>query len=97
MVSAVKVGGRRLHALAREGIEVERTARPVTVHRFDVVPGPRSPACSASRCQCSSGTYVRVLAADLGHGPGRRGPPPQPPTHQRSGRSRWRTPGWSTS
>ena len=31
MVSAVKVGGRRLHALAREGIEVERAARPVTV------------------------------------------------------------------
>jgi tRNA pseudouridine55 synthase len=36
MVSALKVGGRRLHELAREGIEVERPARPVTVRRFDV-------------------------------------------------------------
>ena len=38
MVSALKVEGRRLHELAREGIEVERAARPVTVHRFDVSP-----------------------------------------------------------
>ena len=38
MVSALKVDGRRLHELAREGIEVERAARPVTVHRFDVSP-----------------------------------------------------------
>ena len=38
MVSARRVGGRRLHELAREGVEVEREARPVTVHRFDVRP-----------------------------------------------------------
>ena len=36
MVSALKVGGKRLHVLAREGIEVERVARPVTVYRYDV-------------------------------------------------------------
>ncbi len=36
MVSALKVGGRRLHELARAGVEVERAARPVTVGRFDV-------------------------------------------------------------
>ena len=36
MVSAVKVGGRRLHQLARQGVEVERAARQVTVWRFDV-------------------------------------------------------------
>ena len=36
MVSAVKVGGRRLHQLARAGVEVEREARPVTVYRFAV-------------------------------------------------------------
>jgi len=65
MVSAVKVGGRRLHALAREGIEVERTARPVTVHRFDVLPG-LTPGVFRINVECSSGTYVRVLAADLG-------------------------------
>jgi tRNA pseudouridine55 synthase len=65
MVSAVKVGGRRLHALAREGIEVDRPARPVTVHRFDVDPGPE-PGVFRVVVSCSSGTYVRVLAADLG-------------------------------
>ncbi len=81
MVSAVKVGGRRLHALAREGIEVERAARPVTVHRFDVAPG-LDPGVFRIEVECSSGTYVRVLAADLGHGPGWRRPPPEPPANR---------------
>jgi tRNA pseudouridine55 synthase len=65
MVSAVKVGGRRLHELARAGVEVEREARPVTVHRF----GARAttdPAVYAVEVECSSGTYIRTLAADLG-------------------------------
>jgi tRNA pseudouridine55 synthase len=65
MVSAVKVGGRRLHALAREGIEVERSPRPVTVSRFEVAPGSRA-GTFRIEVDCSSGTYVRVLAADLG-------------------------------
>ena len=65
MVSAVKVGGRRLHELARAGVEVERTARPVTVHRFDVAAGPE-PGVLRVEVDCSSGTYVRTLAADLG-------------------------------
>jgi tRNA pseudouridine55 synthase len=65
MVSAVKVGGRRLHALAREGIEVDREARPVTVHRFEVAPG-LEPGVFRVEVECSSGTYIRVLAADLG-------------------------------
>lgn len=64
MVSAVKVGGRRLHALARKGIEVERDARPVTVYRFDV--GSLRSSVVQATIECSSGTYVRVLAADLG-------------------------------
>lgn len=65
MVSAVKVGGRRLHELARAGVEVERTARPVTVHRFEVEAGPE-PGVLRVEVDCSSGTYVRTLAADLG-------------------------------
>ena len=48
MVSALKVGGRRLHELAREGIEVERAARPVTVHRFDGGRRPTTRWCTAS-------------------------------------------------
>ena len=65
MVSAIKVGGRRLHELAREGIEVERTPRKVTVARFDVSPGDE-PGVLRISVDCSSGTYVRTLAADLG-------------------------------
>ena len=65
MVSALKVGGQRLHALARQGIEVERAARPVTVHRFVVAPG-LAPGVFRIEVECSSGTYVRVLAADMG-------------------------------
>jgi tRNA pseudouridine55 synthase len=67
MVSALKVGGRRLHELARAGEEVERAPRPVRVDRFDVEslePGPYPQA--TVLVECSSGTYVRSLALDLG-------------------------------
>src|SRR4051794_33698609 len=65
MVSAVKVDGRRLHELAREGKEVERAPRPVTVYRFDV---DRTDDALVYRVEvdCSSGTYIRTLAADVG-------------------------------
>ena len=67
MVSAVKVGGRRLHALAREGIEVERAARPVTVHRFDVSPGHH-----AGRVPHRGGVLLGHLRAGAGRRPRRR-------------------------
>jgi tRNA pseudouridine55 synthase len=66
MVSAVKVGGRRLHELARQGVEVERAARPVTVYRFTTEPDVARPGVYRAEIQCSSGTYIRVLAQDLG-------------------------------
>ena len=66
MVSAVKVEGRRLHELAREGVAVERKPRPVTVYRFDTSPDPARPGVYRAVVECSSGTYVRVLADDLG-------------------------------
>ena len=65
MVSAIQIDGRRLHELAREGIEVERAARPVTVHRF-TVDAPTEPGCFPISVTCSSGTYIRSLADDLG-------------------------------
>jgi tRNA pseudouridine55 synthase len=65
MVSAVKVDGKRLHALARQGIEVERAPRPVTVYRLEVQPTASS-GVYRIEVECSSGTYVRTLAADLG-------------------------------
>jgi tRNA pseudouridine55 synthase len=65
MVSAVKVGGRRLHELARQGIEVERAPRGIEVFRFEVFDTGESDTYRIL-VECSSGTYVRVLAADVG-------------------------------
>jgi tRNA pseudouridine55 synthase len=65
MVSAVQIGGKRLHELARAGIEVEREARRVHVERFDVQ-ATAEPLVYRIEVDCSSGTYVRSLAADLG-------------------------------
>jgi tRNA pseudouridine55 synthase len=67
MVSAVKVGGERLYAKARRGEQVERAARPIVVHRLELLgftPGERPLA--GIEVVCSGGTYVRSLAADLG-------------------------------
>lgn len=65
MVSAIRVNGKRLHELAREGIEIERAPRPVTIHRFDVT-GWVAPAVLSIDVECSAGTYIRTLADDLG-------------------------------
>jgi tRNA pseudouridine55 synthase len=71
-VSAIKVGGKRSYRLARAGVAPELTPRTVTVSRFDVL--------AMRRCgelldvdvavTCSSGTYIRALARDLGAGLG---------------------------
>ena len=67
MVSAVKVGGRRLHELARAGEEVDRALRHVHVERFDVEAFELGEYPVATVfVECASGTYVRSLAADLG-------------------------------
>lgn len=65
MVSAVKIGGQRLHELARRGVEVERPPRPVTVHRLQVAAGSEAGVFRLD-VECSSGTYIRTLAADIG-------------------------------
>jgi tRNA pseudouridine55 synthase len=69
MVSAIKIDGKRLHELAREGITVERDAREIEVYSFDV-DGPvevrnGNPVFDVT-VTCSSGTYVRTLADDFG-------------------------------
>ena len=67
MVSALHVDGKRLHQLAREGIEVERQPRPVTVYSFDVFgTNDDDPSVLRIEVRCSAGTYVRSLADDLG-------------------------------
>jgi tRNA pseudouridine55 synthase len=65
MVSAKKVEGRRLHELARAGVEVERAPVRVRVEQF-AVGEPVAPGVYPIDVACSSGTYVRSLAADLG-------------------------------
>ncbi|MFI6031510.1 tRNA pseudouridine(55) synthase TruB [Amycolatopsis magusensis] len=67
-VSAVKVDGKRAYARVRAGEEVELAARPVTVYRFDLLATRRSPGRIELDVvvECSSGTYVRALARDLG-------------------------------
>jgi tRNA pseudouridine55 synthase len=67
MVSALKVDGRRLHELARAGEEVERAPRTVHIERLAVTAFEPGPYPSAEiQVECSAGTYIRSLAADLG-------------------------------
>jgi tRNA pseudouridine55 synthase len=64
MHSALKREGRPLYELARAGVEVERAPRPVRIHRLQVV--ERAGDTLVLEVDCSKGTYVRVLAEDLG-------------------------------
>ncbi len=64
MVSALKVGGKRLHELAREGVEVDRQARAITVSEFTML-ATDDPSRWAFEVECTVGTYVRVLLSDL--------------------------------
>lgn len=72
-VSAIKVDGERAYAKVRSGDEVKLKARPVTIHRFDVIGEPRLVIDGENTfldfdaiIDCSSGTYIRALARDLG-------------------------------
>jgi tRNA pseudouridine55 synthase len=64
MYSALHAGGRRLHQLARAGVEVERAPRRVRIHAIELLEwaAPRL----RLRVRCGSGTYIRSLAADIG-------------------------------
>lgn len=64
MYSALKHEGRRLHELARAGIEVERRPRRVTIHELELL--DRGPSRLTVRVRCSKGTYIRSLAVDIG-------------------------------
>lgn len=68
MYSAVKVNGRRLYELAREGKKVERKARKVTIHHIELLDmqlGSSEPEISF-RVRCLKGTYIRTLCVDIG-------------------------------
>lgn len=64
MVSAIKKDGKPLYKLAREGKEIQRDPRPVTIHGYELT-DVRLPELDV-RVTCSKGTYIRTLAHDLG-------------------------------
>lgn len=66
MYSAVSVNGQRLYDLARQGIEVERKPRQVTVFSIDVLSANEETGEYEIEVECSSGTYIRTLISDLG-------------------------------
>ena len=65
MYSAIKIGGQKLYQIARRGGEVERPARPVTIHELELL-DQSGPADYTLRIRCSKGTYVRTLCHDIG-------------------------------
>ncbi|HEX3788225.1 MAG TPA: tRNA pseudouridine(55) synthase TruB [Pseudonocardiaceae bacterium] len=71
-VSAVKIAGKRAYQMVRDGEKVELPPRPVVVHRFDLLSLRRAERSTELDVlvDCSSGTYVRALARDLGAGLG---------------------------
>ncbi len=64
MYSAIKHKGEPLYKLARQGIEVERQPRPVTIHRFEFL--QRDGDSASFEVDCTKGTYIRSLIEDLG-------------------------------
>ncbi|NWO16478.1 MAG: tRNA pseudouridine(55) synthase TruB [Corynebacterium sp.] len=65
-VSAIKIDGKRAYQRVRDGEDVDIPARPVTVNRFAVLESRQSPREVDVVVECSSGTYIRSLARDLG-------------------------------
>lgn len=65
MYSALKVDGKKLCDLARQGVTVEREARRITIHSLSAEPTD-SESDYILRVSCSSGTYIRTLCADIG-------------------------------
>ena len=66
MTSALKKDGVRLYDLARQGIEIEREARPVTIYSLDLLDYNEKEGLLTLHCACSKGTYIRSLCDDLG-------------------------------
>lgn len=66
MVSALKRDGVHLYDLARQGIEVEREARPVTVYHLELMNYDDAAGELTLDCACSKGTYIRTICTDLG-------------------------------
>ena len=64
MYSAIKVGGKKLYELAREGKEIERTPRKVNIQNIEIIQISEKEV--SMRVVCSKGTYIRTLCHDIG-------------------------------
>ncbi|HAB61503.1 MAG TPA: tRNA pseudouridine(55) synthase TruB, partial [Lachnospiraceae bacterium] len=75
MYSALKVNGRKLYELAREGKVIERKPRPITIHSITILDIKLTDDCHEirMRVECSKGTYIRTLCHDIGEALGTGG------------------------
>ena len=66
MYSAIKIGGKKLYELARDGIEIERDKRKVTIFKIDIIEIDMEQSTVTIDVDCSKGTYIRTLCDDIG-------------------------------
>ena len=66
MTSALKRDGVRLYELARQGVEIERQARRITIYSLELLDYDREKGLLTLDCACSKGTYIRSLCDDIG-------------------------------
>ena len=66
MYSAVQKNGQRLYTLARQGIEVERDSRPITIYKLELNEYDETTRSGSLTIRCSKGTYIRTICADIG-------------------------------
>lgn len=66
MYSAIQINGKRLYDLARQGIEIEREKRPVTITELELLSADDTQHIYQIDVACSKGTYIRTLCADIG-------------------------------
>jgi tRNA pseudouridine55 synthase len=65
MYSAIKIRGKKLYEIARRGGDVEREPRPITIYRLEVTDQDENGDWGLE-IECSKGTYIRTLCADIG-------------------------------
>ncbi len=66
MYSALKVNGKKLYELARQGKEIERQPRRITIHKIDILDMNSTENEVRMSVECSKGTYIRTLCYDIG-------------------------------